>query len=606
MRSLPEYEPMRGPKLVRLLVAVLTVWALASIVPDLGRLFEPLATIGVTAAFDGRITSVEAGGPAAAAGIVPWTLGREGDRIDFARTPRSALFELYGGLGGRPFLPQGREITLALVAPNGENRSASLTAVLRHPTLEEHVSLLLDELLGIGFVLLGASLAWHYPKRLDVFGFFLYSIWFNPGQDYVFYQLLPAPLRAPHEALAAFLQAAGLAGFALFSLRFPTNRSEGWRRPVERALPLFVIILTGLTIAGSGAAFGRPNGALWLVTFWTKAAVYPLVVAAFLTKLRILPPAERERLRWVIFGCIPGLFFFLLAESVEVTSLWQPLFERIHWSPPETLLDVAYLVNALVPLCIGYAVIRQRVLPVDFIVNRGLTLGIVWAIVAMSMEGTVLATHRFIEENHLVSTLVLATLLIVAAPLLERLKEAVNEFVDRFFFVQLHEAKRNLERDGRSMAMQTSVAFIETGLVEVPVRRLDLAYAALFTLAVDGSYRVTASVGRTIVRSFPADAALVQTLRRAPQDGAVRGVSPPPGDLPADAASAERIYVLPPYYYLEAFVVFGHHTNGVRLSPDEVEMLGHFVRDCGSARSHAQAVALRSELAHLRAALDLA
>lgn len=597
---------MGRPNLVRLVVAALTLWALASIVPDLGRLFEPLGTIGMTAAFDGRITSVDPGGPAAAGGVVPPRAGRDGDRIDFYRTSREVLFEVYGGLGGRPLFSQGHHITLALISPSGVPKTVSLAAARRHPTIEEHVSLLFDELLGIGFVVLGASLAWHYPKRLDVFGFFLYSIWFNPGQDYVFYELLPEPLHAPHEALAALLQAAGLAGFAVFALRFPTDRSEGWRRPVARALPAFVVVLTGLTIAGAGAAFGRPNGFLWLVTFWAKTAVYPLVVAAFLTKLRILPPAERERLRWVVFGCIPGLFFFLLAESVDVTSLWQPLFERTGWSPPETSLDFAYLVNALVPVCIGYAVVRQRVLPVDFIVNRGLTLGIVWAIVTMSVEGLILATHRFIEENHLVSTLVLATLLVATAPLLERLKEAVNECVDRFFFARLHEAKRELELSGRRMAMETSLERIERDLVELPTRQLDLACAAFFTRANDGSYRTVASVGPWTSRSLPADAALVEALRSAAQDGAIRGLSPASGDLPAEAESAERVFALPPYYYLDAFVIYGHHTNGTRLPPDEAEMLGRFVRDCGSARSHAQAIAVRSELTQMRAALGLA
>jgi hypothetical protein len=323
-------DSVSAPSLIRLLAVILAGWALALILPDTTRLFQPLGTIGLKVDFDGRIAAVENGGPAARAHVIPFQGNRAGDRIDFERTSRGALFGIFGGLGGRAYFPAGRAVTLDLIAPDGSHRVVTLTASQRHPPVAESAVLFLDQLFGVGFILLSLFLAWHFPLRRDVLGFFLYGIWFNSGQDYVFYGLLPLPAALAQQLAAALFQATGLAGFLMFALRFPTDRAEGWRHRVERTLPALVIALTLLALVGSGAAFGHPSLGAWHVSLWMKAAIYALVVAAFLAKLGELSPVDRLRLRWVIFGCIPGLFFFLLAESVDVATLWQPLWDRLQ------------------------------------------------------------------------------------------------------------------------------------------------------------------------------------------------------------------------------------------------------------------------------------
>src|ERR1700712_2075360 len=69
----------------RLLLLVLTIWALAMIVPDLGRPFHPLSSFGLTTNNDGLVTDVqgafpdEAASPARQAGI------RTNDRLDLTQ-----------------------------------------------------------------------------------------------------------------------------------------------------------------------------------------------------------------------------------------------------------------------------------------------------------------------------------------------------------------------------------------------------------------------------------------------------------------------------------------------------------------------------------------
>ena len=113
----------------RLLLIVLTLWALAMIVPGLQRVFDSLDSFGLAVNNDGVITGVLApfaspnDSPAASAGITP------GDRIDLksmrcipadVNTPRCAsLLVLLGGLGETQAALPHSQITLTIQAKSG-------------------------------------------------------------------------------------------------------------------------------------------------------------------------------------------------------------------------------------------------------------------------------------------------------------------------------------------------------------------------------------------------------------------------------------------------------------------------------------------------------
>jgi hypothetical protein len=271
-------------------------------------------------------------------------------------------------------------------------------------------------------------------------------------------------------------------------------------------------------------------------------------------------------------------------------------------------VNLAYLVNALVPISIGYAVLRQRVLPLAFIANRGLTLGIVGVIVAMSIEAVVLSAHRFIEEYHLASTIVLAVALIGAAPLIELLKEWVNEFVDRFVFVRLHKALRRLEERGAKLVGATSLAEVEAAVVDGPCDELGLASAALFSSRDDGSYqRAPDSRGwpAAAATAFASDDPVVRRLQQSCRETKLRAIVHGRNDLPSGAAFPALAVPLVFNRQVEAFVLYGGHSGGADLTPDEVEVLVRFVRAADAARAHVQAIGLRREVAALRGALQV-
>ena len=594
--------------MVRVMIVVLTIWSLVVIVPDVLRPFSPLGSIGMSADNDGRVIAVDPDGPAARAGIVPFRGGRRGDAIALDETPRDDLIEIFGGLGGMQYLTVGRNVTLDVRHADGTLQRYHVRADEAPLTLGGAIVLELDELLGIGFILLALFLVWAYPRR-STLGFFLFAIWFNPGQYFWLYAHLTPGQMLAEETLQAVSAAAGVAGFLAFALRFPNDRVEGWRATAERLLPVLFVALAGLGLASFGTQFGHPSELVTRVAYGLAYATYPLVVVAFVTKLRVLASADALRLRWAIAGCIPGLFFFILADSIESTSMWQWLWDRLQWTPPETWLNLAYMVNALVAVSVAYAVIRQRVLPIAFLVNRGLVLGIVWATVTMAVELLLVVTHNILQERHFLSSIVTALVIVGAAPLLERFEEIVNHAVDHVLFRPFHEAVRHLHVVASALGSAVSVDGVDRRLVEAPCDAFGIASGAVFRALPDRSFALAPGArgwDPPATTVFVADDPLVLQIRQFATPVRPHDLLRHNEDLPAGPAFPAIVIPLVVDRTLDAFVVFGGHTTGTDLSPDEIATLVTLAEAAAAARDHLQAASLRAEVTELRGRLQTA
>jgi len=593
---------------VRLFILLLTSWALAVIVPDCTRPFKPLGSIGMAADNNGRIISVTDGSPAALAKIVAFHSDDPGDVIDLQTADvanpdekaalKEGLIEVFGGLGGMQYLPIGKTVRLRLIDPSGTHFAVTLTATEDDLSVADDIVLEADQVLGIGFILLAAFLVWVYPRR-STFGFFLFAIWFNPGQYFTFYAYLPPGLMLYQEALQAIFEAAGVVGFLQFALRFPNDRVENWRAGVERALPFLFAFLAGLGILSFGTEFGHRSELLTRIAYGTAYAVYPLVVVAFCTKLRVLSPADSLRLRWVIAGCIPGLLFFIIADSIESTSMWQRLWDTLNWSPPEIWLNVAYMVNALVAISVGYAVIRQRVLPIAFLINRGLVLGIVWATVTMAVEALLIVTHYLLDYGHVLSSIVTALVIVGAAPLLERFQEWLNHYVDHLFFRGFHDAEERLAAVAETLPGAKTVEGVEKQLIDAPSAAFGIASAALFRVQDGGSFAIAPNAHGwpvTATATLAADDPIVLRFREFQKPARLHDLLRSHDDLPQGVALPAIIIPLVVDRNVDAIVMYGGHQSGTDLSPDEIECLVRLAAAAAAARDHVRSVFLREQL----------
>src|SRR6478736_5522574 len=299
----------------RALLVAFTVWALAMIIPDFYRLYQPLGSFGFYANNDGIITDVQGpflqqtDSPAFQAGL------RTGDRLDLEQmrcTPINTLrcASAMAALGGFRLVTNHRRAELVMAAAaNRPARVVDIIAKQRPYNGWVLAVLLLDQLAAALVILAAGWLIWTRPGIMT-WGFFLYVIWFNPGQSAQYYALLQlySPLALLAQGLAGSVaQGVGLAGFIWFALRAPTDETTSRWRTIERSLP-FVAVLLALLLALSYAnLLVYPTETLTRIGVASGLVVAVCGFLILLARRRELPLKDYQRLRWVIWGCVIGL-----------------------------------------------------------------------------------------------------------------------------------------------------------------------------------------------------------------------------------------------------------------------------------------------------------
>jgi hypothetical protein len=593
----------------RIVMIGLTAWALLMIAPDLYRVVDPLASVGFAADNNGRIYDVR--GPFADEADSPaWNAGlRPGDRLDLAamncappgRQACASLLSVVGGMGGAQLVRPGRVLTLSILPRDGG--PVRVVTVAASPPPVHWLAcfvLLLTEIAGIAFVLAAAWLVWTRPGAMS-WGFFLYAIWFNPGQNFVYYLPLQewAPLVLAHEFAASLAHGAACTGFLLFALCVPDNGIEPRWRNLRRGLPVVAVAVSGLQLLSFANAFGYPTEAISRATFLADYAVDAIAVMILLRRQRGQPPRSYQRMRWVIWGCLIGLPAYILSGILGSTTLWHALSGEV--SVPQDLISLLLLVYGIFGWFVFEAVRRPQVVSVSVPLRRITVFGLMLSVPA-------LFAHR--EVEHLKEMLQLpgwAWIALASAFLfvISRVHELAVELADRVFNRAFRRETTQLAALGREILQAATVDEIERLLTVAPSRLLSLASAAVFR-HVDGVFhRRSDGVGwaSAIGNVFdPHDAALHRQASGSPfameaadtdRLGFPRGLAAPTLAVPV----RDRLHCF-------AVALYGPHATGADLTADERAMLARVADDAALAYAHAEMESLRGQVAALRLQLS--
>ena len=580
----------------RPLLILILFWALAMIVPDLVRLVQPLGSYGFYANSDGLIYDVA--GPFADETASPaWKAGiREGDRIDLARMtciPYDATIcaSTLAVLGGLQYVfPDRVAIIRLLPTPDHEAREVTLVAAERPTSWPVRVILLLDGIAGILVVVAAAWLVWTRPGRMS-WGFFLYAVWFNPGQSFVFYAFLQQwPILLLGQNVAASLApAAGYAGLLLFALRVPNDKIDPAWRPLERALPLLALLFALALLGSYSNAFGYSTETLTRVVLLAGFAVDIGALAILFLRRRNQSPEDYQRVRWVIWGCAIGLPAFIIAQLAQGTSLFDNLWGK---TPPYDILGLLFLANGVFCLFVVQALSRTRVVNVSIPLRRVTILGFTLSIPALLLHTEVEHIHDQLDLPNW-AWLVIAFL---ALYLISRLHELAVEVADRYFNRALDRTEAEL---GNAILAARHPDEIDRLLADEPFRILKLASAATFR-------RIGAVFGRTesgngwdesTTRELRPDEPLLAAL----PDGAPFGLSEDSREVPLPAGLARPILAVPVTNRVNYFAIalYGPHTSGTDLDSNERAMLARLCDRAADCYAQMENEDLRKRIATL-------
>ena len=255
----------------------------------------------------------------------------------------------------------------------------------------------------------------------------------------------------------------------------------------------------------------------------------------------------------------------------------------------------------LMPICIAYAVFRLRVLDVNFVLNRALVFGVIsiGVIAFVSLLdwffARVVAIGRFAIGVELLAT-------IAVGFLLDRINRRVEGLVETLFFRRRRIAERHLRRAASALPYATDEDAIVDGLVQIPVDALQLSAAALYRRSQDGArFEGVATASQTTIAppGFNANDLLVRMLLAEEK---IIWLDDVRSHLdPENAAIYALAIPVTVRHELVSFTLYGAHSNGAQLDPEEVDLLEELAREAARAYDHVEAQRARARYAQLAA-----
>ncbi len=500
------------------------------------------------------VESVAPNSPAARAGVVP------NDKLVYRtlslRARRYVVFE--------EEVPAGATVTFRLVH-GAHVRSVFLQAEAA-PGPVARIETLTYALAGLTMGIVGLALVLLRPSRMT-WAFALIAPPLILPWSWIFWaQNANGIAAALFDVLVVFLYGMQTTGMMMFASRFPDDRPRGITRIIDRlSLPAGTAVTAFFCYGYLAVRFGaapplQTTAGDAFIVLPTLAALFALV-STFATA----PGGIRTRL-------LPVLASFL--TLILSAALQQLVGERTTSGIALLVVTMAYSLSpALVAAAVAYGVIRHRVMDVGFIVSRTLVYTIL-TITAVAIFAVIeYVFGRLLERQGIALVLEIAAAIGLGLSL-NALHSRLDRFIDLVLFRKRHLAEKRLAQAAGTLPNATTAKLVDNVLTDDPAAAFALASAAVFRRNETHYERVAANGWEeNETMSLEDDDRLVIGLRTDLRPIVTTDLGWPRGDLPT--GNRQVIYAIPVVigHTVEAIALYGGHTGGEDLDPDERQSL---------------------------------
>ncbi len=547
--------------------------------PELSRaLGNPLGMYGL--ALNGQEVQA-ATGAAARAGL------KAGDRVDLADNPKQIVFVLTSSriaVAPHPGMPLN--VTVLRNPPRHITLQATPEPSIDYPYLVVRQAV-------FAITVLTATLLVLIKRNLRTWSFFLFALNCIDAADSRMVYALPDWSRF---AVVLFegngtiglmkggiLGVAGSLGLLVLVLSFD-QRSSGRARRTLFALtaPVMLAAVAMVTFDRIVLAY---SGQVPSDTFALAESIVGEIASALIAILALLAFIHargdaRQRFKWVLLG------LFVWAFSVY----WPfPTGSYIWYS-------VTTIAQGVLPASVAYALLRERVVDINFFISRAVAYGAMTSIIVAVFALLDLYFSNAMTSAH-VGALVDVTVALLFAFSLNALHHRVESLVDRLLFRRRHIAETQLRKAAASVLLASSSAAIGDMVVNVPAEVLELTCAALFVR--DGqTFRLRNSHGwhHDFPHTFDANDRLPLYVGAETKPTPLSEV---PGAQEALRAATAPVLAVPIFRQavLAGISLYGAHRNNADLDADERDALYFLAERAGVAYDLVELNELRARLA---------
>ncbi len=426
------------------------------------------------------------------------------------------------------------------------------------------------------------------------------------------YLHLPGLVHFVADTLSYALAPFALVFLAGFAARFPDGRiSASGRRIVAivAAVAAFMGVFAatrnsagilysisaapGFLISDDANAFGNVIDAVGF------ALAYALSFVALGLHYRVLQPADRAKIRWVVFALA-----VYVAAALAGTVVGHFVPYHIEMRTSDAILFAVRVGSALVlQAAIFYAVLRHRVFDLRFALNRALAYAVLTAVFVLLLELLdVYVSHQLVESK--IATFVEILIALAFAFGLDTAKQQVERFLGATLFRSRERALAALQNLAKSVRFARRPETIDGILTLEVVDALKLTSASAFR-ADEGVFRRCDASNWPDGTATEVEADSMLALQLASSREPVQMHAALARNLALPLGELQPVLAIPLIAgdRLSGFAMFGAHRDGDDLDPDEVEALHTLAEAAAGTYEHLETEALRSEVAALRARL---
>jgi hypothetical protein len=282
------------------------------------------------------------------------------------------------------------------------------------------------------------------------------------------YPILALPLN-----LVDFL---GQVSLAVFFLLFPNGRL------VPRWMGLILLLDISYTFLNIFPSITSPFNAHWPA--WLNWLVILVVFGATIYSQiyryrRVSTPVQRQQTKWVGLGVTAaiGVAIGILAlSSLFPSSAYSNNLGAVILFI--TIWPVAFL---LIPLSLGFSILRYRLYDIDVLINRTLVYGSLTVLLALLYFGLIFALQALFQgifhQNNAVA-IVVSTLVIFA--LFQPLRRRIQAIIDRRFYRRKYDAAKTLEAFSATLRNEVDLNQLREQLLAVVQETMQPAHVSLW------------------------------------------------------------------------------------------------------------------------------
>ena len=293
----------------------------------------------------------------------------------------------------------------------------------------------------------------------------------NPGFVILFaYPVLALPI-----SLLGFL---GQISIGVFFSFFPNGRIV----PRWMGLVLLLYIVNAfLNNFPSPTSTFEMNWPTWLNLL--VALVFPgaIVVSRIYRYRRVSTPLQRQQTKWIMLGAAVAVGVVI---GLQVIGLF--ISSSVQQNPLGGVIGVFvsyifYIAVLLIPLSIGFSILRYRLYDIDLLINRTLVYGTLTVLLALVYVGLIFGLQYLLQgiinQNNDVA-IVVSTLTIAA--LFQPFRHRLQAIIDHRFYRRKYDAAKTLEAFSATLRNEVDLSQLSAHLIAVVQETMQPAHVSLW------------------------------------------------------------------------------------------------------------------------------